>query len=270
MKKALLIGGGAIVVVVVAAIVLLVSNIDSIIRTTVEEVGSRATQAKVTLDEVEISTDGNGALRGFTVGNPAGFEAPSAFRLGDVSVSLDVASVTEDTVHVREIMINGPEVTYEWVSGGSNLETLKRNVEEFAAAGSKSDSGRSEASGEGGKKLVIDRLVLRDGKVTVAANAEFLKGRQLKSPLPDIEMRDIGKKSGGASAGEVIAQVMERVTAAASKSVASLDIDKLTKSLEGLSGGAVQSLKDQAGGTGDSISQGADEASRALKKLFGN
>lgn len=71
--------------------VVLVSNLDSIIKTAVEEVGSEATQAKVTLSEVEISADeGKAALRGFSVSNPAGFETPSAFKLGEVAVTLDM------------------------------------------------------------------------------------------------------------------------------------------------------------------------------------
>ena len=120
MKKIALIGGGLVVVVVVA-VVFLISNLDSLIRTAVEEVGSEATQAKVTLSEVEISTEGKGALRGFIVGNPSGFETPSAFKLGEVSVSLDIASVTGDTIRIHEVLINGPEVTFELKAGGSNL-----------------------------------------------------------------------------------------------------------------------------------------------------
>lgn len=83
MKKVAIIGAGIVVVIVIGAVFLL-SNLDSIIKAAVEEVGSEATQAKVSLNEVEISTEGKGALRGFSVGNPAGFETDSAFKLGEV------------------------------------------------------------------------------------------------------------------------------------------------------------------------------------------
>ena len=72
--------------------------------------------------------DGKGAIRGFLVGNPAGFETPSAFKLGEVSVSLDIGLLSSDTFRIYEIVIAAPEVTYECKSDGSNLETLKRNV----------------------------------------------------------------------------------------------------------------------------------------------
>lgn len=288
MKK-IAIGVGVLVIVIVVGVVFLLSNIDSIIKTAVEEVGSEATQATVTLNEVEISTEGKGALRGFSIGNPAGFETPNAFKLGEVSVSLDVASVTEDTVHIREVIIAGPEVTYEWKSGGSNLEVLKRNVEKFAGIGGESgkgtasgDSGSSGSAGDdGGKKLVIDRIVLKDGKVSVSANASFLKGKKLDAPLPNIELRDIGKKEGGTSAGDVIAQIMDAVTGAAGKAVGSLGIGELTKSLGGLTTGAMEMMKGGASGaTGavekgvsgakDALEKGTEGATGTLKKLFGN
>jgi len=47
---------------------------------------------------------------------------------------------------------------------------------------------------------------LRDGKVSVSDNAAFLKGKKLDAPIPNIELKDIGKEDGGASAGDVIAE----------------------------------------------------------------
>ena len=273
MKKVALIGGGLIVVIVVA-VVLLVSNLDSLIKTAVEEVGSKATQAKVSLSEVKISTDGKGALRGFTVGNPTGFDTPGAFKLGEVSVSLDVGSVTSDTVRIHEILVAAPEVTYEFKAGGSNLEVLKKNVEQFAGigGGGTASAAKADASTEkgGGKKLIIDRIVLRDGTVTLGANAPFLKGKSQTVPLPTIELKDIGKDTGGASAGEVIQQVMSQVTAASAQALASLNIGELTNSLGGLSSGAMGALQGTTSGAQDSLKKGAEGATGTLKKMFGN
>ena len=271
------------IVIIVVGLIVLWSNLGSIIKAAVEEVGSEATQAKVTLNEVDISSDGKGALRGFSLGNPSGFETPTAFKLGEVLVSLDVASVTSgDTVHIREIVVAGPEVTFEWKSDGSNLEVLKRNVEKFAGIGGDSKGGSEAAkSDDGGTKLIIDRIVLRDGRVSVSANAAFLKGKTLEADLPNIELKDIGKDDGGASAGEVISQIMDEVTGAAGKAVASLNIGELTKSLGGLTSGAMEMMKGGTSGASDavqkgvsgaqdSIKKGAEEATGTLKKLFGN
>ena len=280
MKRMLPIGGAAIVFVVVVAVVLLIGNIDSLIKTAVEEVGTEATKAKVTLNDVEISTEGKGALRGLTVGNPQGFKTDSAFKLGEVSISLDIASVTEDTVTIKNILVAGPEVTYEWASGGSNLDAIKKNVETFVGMGSggSAPSGKAgfkgEAKDDGGKKLVIDKLTISGGKVNVSAS--FLAGKKMSVPLPTIEMKDIGKDKGGASAGEVVQKVIDSVTQAAGKAVTSLNIGKLTDSVKGLVGGAGSMLQKGTGGVTETVGKATEStgkavegAAGALKKLFG-
>ena len=88
--------------------VVLWSNFGSINKTAVEETSSEATNAKVTLNKVHILADGKGAIRGFLVGNPAGFETPSAFKLGEVSVSLDIGLLSSDTFRIHEIVIAAP------------------------------------------------------------------------------------------------------------------------------------------------------------------
>ena len=42
--------------------------------------------------------------------------------------------------------------------------------------------------------------------MSVSDNAAFLKGKKLDAPIPNIELKDIGKEDGGASAGDVIAE----------------------------------------------------------------
>jgi hypothetical protein len=44
---------------------------------------------EVRLNEAEVSaTSGQGALLGLTIGNPKGFKTDSAFRLGEISLTL--------------------------------------------------------------------------------------------------------------------------------------------------------------------------------------
>ena len=64
--------------------------------------------------------------------------------------------------------------------------------------------------------------------MSVSDNAAFLIGKKPDAPLPNIELKDIGKEEGGASAGDVVAKVMDAVTGAAGKAVSSLAIGDLT------------------------------------------
>jgi hypothetical protein len=294
MKRGLLIGGALVVVVIVGIVAFLVLNINPIVKEGVQTFGSDITKVSVKLNEVDISPwSGKGKLAGLTVGNPQGFKTDSAFSLGLVSVNLDAWSVTGDTVVIHEVVIAGPQVTYELGPGGSNIQVIQKNVEDFIGTGDKSGGASGKPSGEaksegGGKKIIIENLIIRDGNVSVSA--ALLQGKKLSVPLPSIHLKDIGKDEGGASPGQVAQEIMDSVTEGATKAVASLNVDGLIKDASGMvkdaAKGATDAMKDigknlptegmgkalgeGAGEASGAVEKGAEEAGKALKKLFGN
>ncbi|MEK9831583.1 MAG: hypothetical protein VW453_03225, partial [Rhodospirillaceae bacterium] len=66
---------------------------------------------------------------------------------------------------IKEVIISGPEVVYEFGDDGdSNLDKLNKAVQ------SKADGGGSKSSGGGdAPNIVIESLVLQNGKVAVVA-----------------------------------------------------------------------------------------------------
>lgn len=277
MKRILWIGGGlvaAVILVVVAATIFLASSLDSIVKAAVETLGSEVTQAKVELDEAEISpTSGEGALRGFLIGNPKGFETPSLVELGEVSLKLDIATVTDDTVVIEEILISAPKVTYEVGPEGSNLEALQRNIEEYL--GTKSGAGQSEegktaggAEESGGPKVIIKTLLITGGVVNVSHTA--LEGETLSASLPEIRLTNLGAEQGGATAGEVAEKIIAAVSEGVGAAVVPLGLDKLS---EGLDEGAKEiqkTLEDAGEAPAKALEEGAEGAGEAVKKLFGD
>ena len=248
--------GGALLVLVAIGVYFFVSSLDSIVKAAIERIGSSATQAEVRVKAVNIElASGKGALRGLTVGNPSGFKTERALSLGEITVQVDVGSVTKDTIVIKEIVVAAPEVTYEIRGQGSNIDALRRNVDAYTGA-AKGKAQKAEGGGEG-KKLVIENLYLRNGKVNVSATA--LGGKTLGVPLPDIHLTNIGKQSGGATAGEVARQVLAAIGQGATKAVTALpDVGKLL-------GG----VKEGAAGAAGAVSEAAKGAGEGLKKLFG-
>ena len=265
MKRLGMIVGGLVVVVLVvvgAAVFFLYSNLDSLVKTAVEDVGTQATGAKVSLANVELSpTDGKGSMRGLIVGNPEGFGTDYAVKLGEISVSVDIATLTGDTIVVKEVVITGPEVIYEMGSNGSNLDTIKSNVESFvqSAAGGGSGGSGSASGGESEKKIVIEDLYIRDGNVSVSAS--FLGGKALGAPLPDIHLKDVGKDEGGASPTEIAPQITDAITGSAGTAVGSIG-ELAGKITGGVAGAASAITKGAASG----VSAGADAAKKALEE----
>ena len=210
MKRIFVYGGiavGAVVALIIVATIFIFSSLDGIVQAAVEKFGTEIVGANVELADVEISaTSGKGALRGLVVGNPAPFKTESALNLGEIGVSIDPTTITGGTIVIKEIVIGSPEITYELDSGGSNIDAIQKNVENYL--GSSDDSAKTttaaaEGEDEGeGTKLVIENLIIRGGKIKVSAT--LLKGKNLDASLPDIHLKDIGKEEGDASPGDVV------------------------------------------------------------------
>lgn len=250
MKK-LLIGLAIVVVIVVGGVVYFASNIDSIVKSAIEDVGSEATKTKVTLNDVKLSiTSGEGTLSGFHMGNPKGFNTKEAMSFGTVSVKIDTASVTKDVILIKEVVIAAPRITYELAGGSSNIQTIQKNVDAFAKSMGAGGQKPAEKS-EGGKKVIIQNLYVRGGKIGVSA--AFLAGKQMNVPLPDIHMTDIGKKEGGASPAEVADQLLSRISQSATRAVSGLGLDKMMGSAKGAASGAAKSVEDATKGIGNTL-----------------
>ena len=243
MKKLLL--GIAIVVLLVIAggAWWLYSSLDSVVASAIRKYGSQITGVTVKLSSVKIvPADGTASLRGLVVGNPKDFKTEHALSLGEISMKLDIGSLTKDVVLVKEISIIKPDVSYEYASGGSNLDAIKHNVDRYVA---ENLGGKNESKDKGsGKKFIIENFYVKDGKANVSA--DILKSKTTSVTLPDLHLRDIGKKSNGATAGEVTKEVMSALTQSVTKSTGSLNL-----------GGSVESVK-----------KGAESASEKIKGML--
>ncbi|MBF0168926.1 MAG: hypothetical protein HQL45_14980 [Alphaproteobacteria bacterium] len=243
MKKFVLGGVAALVIVIGGVLFFLVSNLDSLVKTAIEEVGSKVAGVKVSVSSVKISlADGRGTISGLTVGNPSGFKTPSAFSLGTVGFGIDTNSVTKNPVVVKEILIAAPQVTYELGSGGSNIDAIQKNVQAFVGSGAKAKGPENKSGDE--TKLVIDLLQLTGGKLTLATP---LPGGAATADLPDIKLTNIGKSGGGANPAEVASKVLNAISQSAVKAASNLGVGKLmdsaTEAVGSTTKGGVDSVK---------------------------
>jgi hypothetical protein len=220
----------------------LYSSMDSLVATAIRSYGPDITGVSVKVGGVKIRpTDGAATVRDLQLGNPAGFKTERALFVGAISMKLNVASLTKDLILVQEITIEEPEVTYEYASGGSNLDVIQRHVEAYIAA--KTDP-KDAAKPESKKKIIIEHLYIKGARAKVSA--EVLQGKTMTLPMADMHLTDIGKKANGVSPAEATQQVVSAITKNASKTVAPLKL-----------GSAVDSAK-----------KGVAAATDAIKGLF--
>lgn len=238
MKKVIVIAAGVLVAAVIGISIFLLSNLDSLVKKAIETIGSQVAGVPVRVSDVKIAlTEGKGTLRGLSVANPPGFTSDTAFKLGEITLALDPGSVTKDPVVVTQILIAGPEVTYEVGASGSNISVIQANVQSSVGGGGKSEADKPAAttsSGKSGPNLVVDKLDITGGKVTLAT---AIPGAKASGALGDIHLTGIGRSSGGASAAQVAQAILGALTKSAINSASSLGVgagvDALKKAVDG-------------------------------------
>jgi hypothetical protein len=300
---------GVVLVIVIAGIIGVFVFAGDIIKTTVEELGPQLTKAEVKLAKVDLSlTSGEAALSGLKIGNPAGFQTPHAFQLGNIGVKIDTSTIGSDTIVIKEILINAPNVIAEFKKFSfnplsanasiqeslktSNFIAIQNNVDAFikaqgSAGGKASGGGEAAKSSEAkeGPKLIIEKFRMTDVKVRAVAH----DGLKMDTALPafSISLDNIGKKENGLPPAEIAAVLIPKVQDAIVTPMTG-DLTKLATDMfsklgggakdamkaitDGTSGAASETMKkvtEGASGATKSLEDGAKSATGALKNLFG-
>lgn len=193
MKKFHLVLLALILVIAAGALYLwLASPLNAWVKAAIEKYGSEMTQAEVSVSDVDLSpTDGKGALSGLTLGNPKGFKTRYAFKAGLVELELDPGSLAEEVVLIHKINVDAPHISYEKNGGITNFDAIQRNVQHYVGASRNAPKEEQQAD----TKMIIESLVIRNAKVNYNGLMDL--------KLPDIKLRNIGKKKGGATSAEV-------------------------------------------------------------------
>lgn len=252
------------------------------IETAAEELLTRAVGTEVTIESIDVAlADDELSILGLTVANPAGFHTPHALEADEIRIAMELASLLEDTIVVREIAVEKPLLVYEVGPEGSNLEALQRNAGPFAGSG----EGTGTSGGAPAPRILIENLHVRGG--TVAASAVFLRGQSWKVPLPDIHLRNLSSgEEGIAAAGIVVEEITAEIARNAQRSVAPIRelagelenrvankasdvVKKLRRTLEKGSGSAREALEQGSESTREALEKGAEEIRKRLENFLG-
>lgn len=207
MAKGLKYGLIGLIVIVIVGLVALTLSIDSIVKSSIEDIGSEMTGTPVTVDGVSISPfSGQGTISGFRVANPDGYSETYAVEIGELSIEMDVMSLFSDEIIVRQIRVLSPMIYVEQQLPENNIQEILNHVNSVDAY---------EASDS---EMMIEHFVLQDGRVDLYT--EVGGERSASVEIETVEMHDIGD---GRDAVENIIQriadeVGERVLRAAVES----------------------------------------------------
>ena len=184
----------ALIVIAALAALGLSFTMDSIIESNIESTTGKMLDTSVEVNNVSVSIlDGTGTIDGITIHNPEGFSDKPALELQQISLTLDPYSILSDTVVVKRVEIEDPQVYYEQKVSGSNLDALSGNL------------GRGSTSSV---NMVIDYLLVQDGSVTLST--EIGGKKSVQASFDRFELEGIGRQ-GSNTMDETMRQVLEPI-----------------------------------------------------------
>ncbi|MEQ8858571.1 MAG: hypothetical protein RIC56_07985 [Pseudomonadales bacterium] len=242
---------GLVLLVIVGVGVYVVMNSGSLLEQAIESYGSEYLGAPVSVGGVNVAlAEGSAAIDALEIGNPRGFSGPAAFKLGNLSATLDPQRTTSELVVLKSVSIDGAEINALAQGKETNLQRLMDNLNAQIGA-----NQRAEETGvESEVKLIIDRFSFTNARASVTSD---LLGNASVT-LPDIQLSDIGRASNGATVGQVLKQVLDPIVRSVSRQLLQqqgLDLDGAREKIE-------ENVRERAG---EKISEGLKSLTDKLR-----
>ena len=249
------------VLLIVVALTMIGVYLNSMIKAGVEAVGPKITGTTVKLNAVDLSPfSGQARLKGLVVGNPPGFHTENSFKIADARVKVDPKTALSNKLVIEEILIDGPEITYEGSPSSSNISKIQQNVAAFGKSVAPKDAAepKPQKKDPTQKKVQINDFILKNARLN--ASTPMLKGKTMTVTMPDIHLKNIGKDSDGVTVQTAAAEVFAAINKSVVQTVAGAG-KRLEKGIEA-AGEAAKGLGSEAGKTGSKAVEG-------IKGLFG-
>jgi len=161
-----------------------------LIKVGVEKGGSAALGVPVKVGSVHLSVlRGMVTIDGLQVANPPGYKNEYLLELGSGKVEVSLGSLLKDTIHVREISLDGTKLAIEQKGLSSNIKDLLNAMPK----GKPEEAPKPEAKPAEktpGKKLVVDKLEITNTEAKLAVVIGGGAGVNLK--IAPIKMENLG------------------------------------------------------------------------------
>jgi len=204
------------------------------------------------------------------VGDALASSETNAVSFSSISVDFSTLSALTDKIHIKEIAI--ADLSFYGDLTFSNIREIAEN-----ASGGESEAKESKPSSEpepekkeegkdGGKKVVIDRVFITGAK---------LQWGHVAVPLPDIEIKDIGKDGDAGASEEGACKAIFDGICDAADAVCKGAGSALKLAVEGAGaaadavGAVVGTVGDAAGAVAETVSNAADAAVETVGNVTG-
>lgn len=235
------------------AVGVVVWKVDAAAKYGLETSATASLGQPTTTDSVHVSLlNGNIGVHELEVSNLQGYQSPSIIRVGKVRTSVAYASLWTDTLRVPEVEIDGLVLNIE-------QKGLVNNISEWMRRLKKSGTGSPpppQPSDKHGKKLQIDRVVVRN----IVAHVQLLpiggQASRVKVEVPEIVMEEVTpERTKAVVVGELIRRILPAIVAAVAKGGQGVLPTDLAGDLTQSAAAAVSELGAEAGKLLEQVTQ---------------
>jgi uncharacterized protein involved in outer membrane biogenesis len=215
-----------LIVLAIVAVIAVGFFLGNIVKAGMETVGPKLTQVPITVDTVKLSLlSGSAEVKGLVVGNPEGYKTPQAINVGFASVDVNPFTVLSDKIVIRSVRVEAPAITFEGNPfSGNNLGKIMQNVNAATKSGGPaSTNATAKADNKPGQKIEVDDFLITGATVHVSLSS--MGGKEMTLPLPDIHFTNLGKDNAGITATDLTRRVLDAITTATIKAVATATAD---------------------------------------------
>jgi len=226
------------------------SALNDLIKQQIEQVGSKVIEQPVTVSKVDMKLlEGAGTIKGLVLANPPKYSAPSVFSLDEVTLDINLESLTTDLIIIDKIVIDKPQAVVEFTeNGGANIKDLLDTLKKNTASDTTSEPVQENTSSNVKEPIIrVNQFVLAGVALTVDLSKLGNKAHQ--AVLTDINLTNIGGQAGMPASqlgAELAKQALSSIWKQAKKQQTNILKDQAKKKLE-------EKAKEKLGGLLDKL-----------------
>ena len=197
-------------------------NLDDFIKSYMVEYGSKMTKTDVEVDSVKTDiSKGEILINRIGIENPKGFSNNEAFEVKKVKININKETLNQDVIEIPLVLINNPEIIYEYNGKKTNFNVLKDNIQNYQKNVNNSSSGKKISQVTENKKtkknndkkssktFFIKELKIVD--LEIKARVSSIKKDFINKKIPLIVIKNIGSETTGASPEFILESVILKI-----------------------------------------------------------
>ena len=197
-------------------------NLDDFIKSYMVEYGSKMTKTDVEVDSVKTDiSKGEILINRIGIENPKGFSNNEAFEVKKVKININKETLNQDVIEIPLVLINNPEIIYEYNGKKTNFNALKDNIQNYQKNVNNSSSGKKisqvtedKKTKENNDKKSSKTFFIKELKIVdleIKARVSSIKKDFLNKKIPLIVIKNIGSETKGASPEFILESVILKI-----------------------------------------------------------